>query len=180
MNSAERDDLLRWSEYKINQIKESLLLAAGLIDRTRLSLGGSHTVVTYPPLDALESIDADVVLRRVTPVKDLNVYLHIAFCEFICPFCHYDTEYSRIGVQESDKTKSYIDALKAEISNWKGLLAGSSLKSLYIGGGTPTALSTERLLELLLLFDTQKHAQDFTACVETSPLTITASDGYEK
>jgi oxygen-independent coproporphyrinogen-3 oxidase len=180
VNLKERDDLLRWSNDKISQIKLSEFFADGLVDRTHLSLGGSHTVVTYPPLDALEQVDADLVLSKITPVRDLSVYLHIAFCEFICPFCHYDTEYSRLGVQESDKTRTYIEALKTEICNWKELLKGSSIRSLYLGGGTPTALSIERLLELLLLFDTQKHIPDFTVCVETSPLTITADDGAAK
>jgi coproporphyrinogen III oxidase-like Fe-S oxidoreductase len=51
---------------------------------------------------------------------------------------------------------------------------------LYIGGGTPTAISGERLLELVSLLDNLPRSNDFTSCIETSPLTATAADGRDK
>src|SRR5205085_2706871 len=136
------------------------------ISRLRSGLGGSHTVVTYPPLDALEPVSYRDILKKVAPVANLNLYLHIAFCEFLCPFCHYDTEHSKIGAEESEGIRSYLHALQMELWNWKYLIEGSTLSSLYVGGGTPTAVSTERLLALLDGVYSILRAREFTACVE--------------
>lgn len=179
MKPNEREDLLSWSECQLDFIRNKILARARFIERAHLGFGGSHTVVTYPPLASLEEIDGELLLGRVQPVDDLNLYLHLPFCEFSCPFCHYETRHSRIGARENDG--NYLEALKSEIINWKRLLGGSTLDSIYLGGGTPTALSGERLLELLsLLGDGLERSENFTACSETSPLTATAEDGREK
>jgi oxygen-independent coproporphyrinogen-3 oxidase len=180
VNLNEREDLLYRSECRLDFLRDNVLSKARFIERAHLGFGGSHTVVTYPPLDSLGPINGDALLGNAMPVKDLNLYLHLPFCEFSCPFCHYDTRHTRIGVRESESVSNYLDALKSEIQNWKKFLSGSSLDSIYIGGGTPTALSSERLLELLSLLDDLRRSESFTSCIETSPLTATAHDGREK
>jgi oxygen-independent coproporphyrinogen III oxidase len=176
----EREDLLYRSECRLDFLRDNVLAKARFIERAHLGFGGSHTVVTYPPLDSLEAIDKDLLIGRAGPVNDLNLYLHLPFCEFSCPFCHYETRHSRIGAPESEEISNYLAALKCEIESWKKLLGGSTLESIYIGGGTPTAISGERLLELFSLLSDLKRSENFTACIETSPLTAIAADGREK
>jgi oxygen-independent coproporphyrinogen III oxidase len=178
VNGKERADLLYRSRRQIDFLRDNILSKARFIERVHLGFGGSHTVVTYPPLDSLEEIDGNLLLDRVQAVNDLNLYLHLPFCEFSCPFCHYDTRYTQISERENER--NYLAALKCEIKNWKKILKGSSLDSLYIGGGTPTAISGERLLELLSLLDDLPRSEYFTSCIETSPLTATAADGRDK
>lgn len=180
MTSSARQDLLAWAENEMARLRRTRLVAEGTIKRIRDDLGGSHTVVTYPPLDALRPIDFRPLFESVRPVAELSLYMHIAFCEFICPFCHYETEYARLGKQEDERMRGYLDALELEISCWKQALAGSRLDSLYIGGGTPTAITTERLLRLLDAVSDLPRGSNFTACMETSPLTVVANDGREK
>jgi oxygen-independent coproporphyrinogen-3 oxidase len=146
----------------------------------REGLGGSHTVVTYPPLDVLEPVQATTVASRVAAVGRLNLYCHIAFCEFLCPFCHYDTAFTKLGAAETPRMQAYLRALLAEAEMWRGTLEGSTLASLYIGGGTPTAVGEKHLLALLEAACLYARTDDFVACIETSPLTTVAPGGPEK
>jgi len=54
------------------------------------------------------------------------------------------------------------------------------LKSIYIGGGTPTVIREEKLLSLFEKAIDIPHEPDFKACIETSPLTTVAGDGYHR
>lgn len=179
MKPAELYELIPWSKQEVDNLDCATLLRSRIIDRARFKLGGSHTVVTYPPLDALEFMDSSRILPALSPVDELNLYAHIAFCEYLCPFCHYETTFSRIGTL-GDQVRAYLDALSVEIGLWKERLSGSFVSSLYIGGGTPTALPEEALLSLFAEFATLPRNPTFGASVETSPLTTAAEGGRQK
>lgn len=70
-----------------------------------------------------------------------SVYIHIPFCNTICSYCDFPKVYSSV----CDK-KLYLEALKKEIkTNYKNEI----INTIYIGGGTPSILSTEELKKLL-------------------------------
>ncbi len=154
------------------------VLRAGPLRRVREGLGGSHTVVTYPPLDALRA--ATHLPAEIVPIPEpLNLYFHVAFCEHICPFCHYAKTLAYVD-EDSDQVVTYMEALQKEIALRKSELGSPEIESIYVGGGTPTSLSM-RLLEQLL-----RGISDFGSsrvkqfCVETSPITAASSKGREK
>lgn len=153
-----------------------VLFATTSMKRVRHGLGGSHTVVTYPPLDALRPVEGDP-----TPIMptDLAVhgYFHIAFCEFICPFCHYAKTYHG-GGRPNRSLDAYVRALVEETQLRAPVLASKPLQSVYIGGGTPTALSLSQLD--LLMGAINRWGKPRQLCVETSPMTLAAADGVEK
>ena len=68
-----------------------------------------------------------------------SLYIHIPFCKRKCLYCNF---YSRI--YEADTASSFLDALILQLEG-----VPRSLYSVYIGGGTPSALPKE-LLERLL------------------------------
>ncbi|MBK5252665.1 MAG: radical SAM protein, partial [Peptostreptococcaceae bacterium] len=74
----------------------------------------------------------------------LGLYIHIPFCESICPFCPYCKE-----KYDKERCDKYVDHLIREIH-----LVGSQntkkkkVTSLYFGGGTP-ALAAGRLQEII-------------------------------
>ena len=76
--------------------------------------------------------------------QGLGLYVHIPFCQSICPFCPYCKQPYR-----QDVADRYLDALLKEIH-----LVGSksdqkkTVTSLYFGGGTP-ALIADRLHEII-------------------------------
>lgn len=70
-----------------------------------------------------------------------GVYIHIPFCKYICSYCDFNKFY--IQRQPVDK---YIDCLIKEIESMENI---QNVETIYIGGGTPSALSDEQLHRLL-------------------------------
>ncbi len=156
------------------------VIAASPIKRVRTELGGSHTVVTYPPLGALERIDEGHDLEtRLCTGKSLNLYFHIAYCEHICPFCHYAKTFSPIDAESSAVT-SYMEALAGEIEMRRRVLMSSNISSIYVGGGTPTSISEDALDRLFDVIEQNVSAMPKNICVETSPQTAETLEGVEK
>lgn len=89
-----------------------------------------------------------------------NVYIHIPFCKSKCKYCSF-ISYTDLGLKEQ-----YLTALKNEINlNYRG----EKLKTLYIGGGTPSLLTVNEIESLLCLFDTDKNSE---ITIELNPETV--------
>jgi oxygen-independent coproporphyrinogen III oxidase len=179
MKHVSLHDMIGWSRREFESELYQNIIRSGLIQRERLGLGGSHSVVTYPPLDCLRPLAPEEVLGTLTPVSDLNIYLHVAFCEFVCGFCHYETR--RTDIEKTDeRVSTYIRALRREIGFWTDRLAGSSIESVYIGGGTPTVAGRDELLGCIAAIEKLRKSSNFRACVETSPMTAGSAAGRDK
>jgi len=74
----------------------------------------------------------------------LGLYIHVPFCERKCPYCDFNT-YAELG----EMFQAYVDALGDEIERWSELLAGRAVSTVFLGGGTPTVLSTAQLDQVL-------------------------------
>ena len=69
-----------------------------------------------------------------------SAYIHIPFCDNICAYCDFcKMKYNKEWID------TYLDSLKNEIENY---YKGEKIRTLYIGGGTPSALSIEELNKL--------------------------------
>lgn len=84
----------------------------------------------------------------------MSVYIHIPFCSSICSYC----DFCKILKNEKYINK-YLETLEQEIkANYKG----EKIKTLYIGGGTPSSLSLEslkKLFNILKIFDLDKNCE---------------------
>lgn len=70
-----------------------------------------------------------------------SVYIHIPFCNTICSYCDFPKFY-----YNKTWVNNYLKDLKEEINlNYKGEV----INTIYIGGGTPSALRINELKELL-------------------------------
>ena len=74
-----------------------------------------------------------------------SVYIHIPFCNSICSYCAFTKLLSN-----SKNIDDYLIALEKEI---KSKYQGEIIKTLYIGGGTPSVLSLEQLKNYLKLLN---------------------------
>lgn len=70
------------------------------------------------------------------------LYIHIPFCSYICNYCDFYKMIAKPKVQNK-----YVDFLIKEIEFKKNLL--NNIKTVYIGGGTPSALALDSLNNLL-------------------------------
>jgi menaquinone C8-methyltransferase len=95
--------------------------------------------------------------------KDYLLYIHVPFCEELCPYC----SFNRVPL-EHGLARDYFRALGREIRMYKQL--GFDFRAVYVGGGTPTVLPeqmTEVLHELRSLFSVQEIS------LETNPHHLT-------
>ncbi len=94
----------------------------------------------------------DQKLRENHTSKDASVYISIPFCPSRCNYCSFisSSAPSKLGLIDL-----YVDELIFEIERISELIYNNSLnlKSIYIGGGTPTVLSEEQLKRLLSEID---------------------------
>jgi len=70
------------------------------------------------------------------------VYVHIPFCVKKCPYCSF-----AVAVNQNNRQEEYLTALEKEAGRYSG-----KISTLYIGGGTPSCLSSsgiERLMSIL-------------------------------
>lgn len=89
-----------------------------------------------------------------------NAYIHIPFCKGKCKYCSF-VSYDKIESKEI-----YLIALQREIRNF---YKGEELKTLYIGGGTPSLLSVEDFETIISLFKFENNPE---ITVEVNPESI--------
>ena len=86
---------------------------------------------------------SDVLIEREKNMdienKKKSLYIHIPFCERKCFYCSFAVTISRLA-----QADVYLDCLAEEAGQHKGTL----IKSIYIGGGTPTLLNGGQLQKL--------------------------------
>ncbi len=68
-----------------------------------------------------------------------TLYIHIPFCAKKCFYCSFV-----ISVGQEKRIDLYLDCLEREAKRYKH----TEIKSVYIGGGTPTLMSNEQLRKL--------------------------------
>lgn len=93
------------------------------------------------------------------PHRPLMLYIHIPFCEELCPYC----SFFKVTYEKS-LAQRYFEALRLEIGRWKE--RGYNFDSVYFGGGTPTVLP-EELADLILYIKSLWNIRDVS--VETNP-----------
>lgn len=82
-------------------------------------------------------------VQRPTSDAVAHIYVHIPFCARICPYCAFYKERA-----DSAQTQRFCEALLRELDEAR---RGNPLvpETIFIGGGTPTALTTAQLEFLL-------------------------------
>ncbi len=79
---------------------------------------------------------------------DVDIFVNIPFCPTRCTYCSFiSTEYKRI----SKRIDEYVACVKREIDLAKSIIkdSGRHLRSIYVGGGTPSVLDAKNLEEIL-------------------------------
>ena len=85
-----------------------------------------------------------------------GLYVHVPFCASRCIYCDFCS--TTLG---ADVRRQYVAALCAEMEARREETAGSRLRTLYIGGGTPSQLAADELAQIV---------EAIGACHDTSAL----------
>jgi oxygen-independent coproporphyrinogen-3 oxidase len=94
--------------------------------------------------------------------KTPGLYIHIPFCIQKCPYCHF------YSVQARERIPEYVEALSDEI---RGIQEPwGFFDTLYLGGGTPSVLTSEQIALILRKVKTQfDFLPDTEITVEVNP-----------
>lgn len=90
----------------------------------------------------------------------VSAYIHIPFCQKKCNYCAF------VSFETLKYKEFYLKALEKQISKE---YKGEVLKTLYIGGGTPSVLTVDEISKLLCLFNINKTTE---ITLEINPETV--------
>ncbi len=97
-----------------------------------------------------------------------GIYIHVPFCKSRCTYCDF---YSTVGAPSMER---YVDAVIAEARMRMGELHGEPVRTLYLGGGTPSQLPMSLMQRLLdTVTDAQNDLEEVT--VEVNPDDVSAA-----
>ncbi|HEX9058958.1 MAG TPA: radical SAM family heme chaperone HemW [Clostridia bacterium] len=106
--------------------------------------------------------------------KEIGVYIHVPFCRAKCSYCDFNSYPGKENLAQQ-----YFDALKKEIALSAEALKGLTIKSVFIGGGTPSLVKTEFIYEVLNELDRFTSIDSKAEIsIETNPGTLTYDKLY--
>ena len=101
---------------------------------------------------------------RSVCANEIDVYVGIPFCKTKCLYCSFPSEV----LGKHDRLTQYLSLMKNDIAAGAQLVneLGLSVRSFYMGGGTPTVLSADQMDELLSFLLEQYGSFGVEATVE--------------
>lgn len=100
--------------------------------------------------------------------KDLGIYIHIPFCKAKCLYCDFNSFACR-----DDFVPAYFNALKKEICLYSNIIKEYEIKTVFIGGGTPSYVEPYNIYEVVSLLKEMFNMDNcFEITIETNPGTL--------
>ena len=111
---------------------------------------------------AIDCSKATVAAEKLLQPQDVSVYIGIPFCPTRCAYCSF---VSRTIGKRTELLEPYLEALLTEIRHTGKLMAtsGRTVRTIYIGGGTPTTLTSPQMERLLTCI---RESFDLSRCIE--------------
>lgn len=111
-------------------------------------------------------------------MKDISLYIHIPFCEKKCYYCDF-LSFSN----KNEKIEPYINSLLIELSLYKEKLNDYNIKTIFIGGGTPSSVDSiyiKKILEYIYKNFNTENIEEITIEVNPENLDKEKMDNYIK
>ena len=111
---------------------------------------------------AVDCSESTVAAANCLEPQDISLYVGIPFCPSRCSYCSF---VSRTIGKRTELLDPYLQALEQELEVTGKLLkdSGKTVRSVYIGGGTPTSLSAAQLTRLM---EKIRESIDLSRCLE--------------
>jgi len=138
------------------------LLAGGTPQSAARELEQVYYVTPQRQRLAVDCSVSTVQAASLLDQNDISLYVGIPFCPTRCAYCSF---VSRTVGKRTDLLDPYLQALYRELEVTGKLLArsGKTVRTVYMGGGTPTTLSAAQMAQLL---DTIHNSMDLSRCLE--------------
>lgn len=99
-----------------------------------------------------------------------HVYVHVPFCGRRCSYCDF-----AIAVRKDVPASEFNDAIMAEMVTRRIQASEIPVKSIYLGGGTPSKLGGAGIAGLLRLLATQLGVEKLSTSPDTLEITLEAN-----
>ncbi len=135
------------------------LLGGGSEKTAKKLLEETYHVTPQRSALCVECSNATVNAEKHLRENDISVYIGIPFCPTRCAYCSFVSA----GIEHAGKLVApFLDALEREIEHVGKLLKASHrrIRTLYIGGGTPTTLTSEQMRRLMQAISTHFDLTD--------------------
>ncbi len=97
----------------------------------------------------------------------ISLYIHIPFCQSKCPYCSFP-----VCVGNEHRSDEYLAALAIEAKPYQG----STVETIYVGGGTPSVLEEPQLIQLVeLIRKNFRYKTDAEFTIEVNPASFNFS-----
>lgn len=138
------------------------LLSGGTAESADAMMRDTYFVTPERRALCVSSSLATVEAGKLLEKRDISLYIGIPFCPTRCAYCSFVS--ASIG-GAGKLLEPYVQALLKEVEAVGSMLAssGARVRTIYIGGGTPTTLSADQLARLL---DAVDAAFDLSGCLE--------------
>ncbi|MEK7863844.1 MAG: radical SAM family heme chaperone HemW, partial [Chloroflexota bacterium] len=105
--------------------------------------------------------------RRATDDRAISLYVHIPFCASRCPYCDFATAPATSALRAR-----YMSALARELREQGAALGRPVVRTLYVGGGTPSLLEPDEIAALAGALRSSFALELAEATVEANPATL--------
>ena len=127
--------------------------------------GGRNQIMSWPT-----AVELKMTLGQVRPA-DLGIYVHVPFCRMRCRFCAFYME-----IHREDHVQTFLEALDRELCLYADALGlcHVPVRTLYLGGGTPTTLTPRQLIRVVCAIRERFLVEDDAeVSIEVHPGTVT-------
>ncbi len=130
---------------------------------------------SYPTAVELQPLSDEIILKnalcKLTPGATISLYVHIPFCKSLCYFC----ACNKIITSDYEQKNNYLRLLIKEAELLRATLPDFSIGQIHLGGGSPSYLDSEQLIELNRILETNfALTPDCERAIEIDPRTSTS------
>ena len=100
-------------------------------------------------------------------MKEIGIYIHIPFCVKKCDYCDFVSYCNKTELVE-EYIKKLKEEIKIELSHQE-----YSIKTIYIGGGTPSSIDSKYIIEILNVIKEKHNIKNIEVNIEVNPGTVT-------
>ena len=95
-------------------------------------------------------------------MREIGIYVHIPFCKSKCSYCDFNS-----FADKAQLVERYIKSLQKEIKRQKYDVL---VKTIYIGGGTPSYINEEYIKEIVhTMYENFEVDKDVEFTIEVNP-----------
>lgn len=103
----------------------------------------------------------------LSQLPPLSLYIHIPWCVKKCPYCDFNSHNSPNNLPE----EAYVNSLIADLEQALPLIWGRSIRTIFIGGGTPSLFSGDAINQIVT------NVRNMTRLSPLAEITIEANPG---